>query len=90
MKRGRSRELIELRDRALIKRYYMLTEIQRLRIDDTLRLLSQLEFYISEHRILKIVTNKSHLIKEVKSNLTPKELRPVPLTLEQRQVLGLL
>ena len=46
MKKGRNKELIKLRDEALYRRYYYWTEVQRLRFDDALRLLSEREFFI--------------------------------------------
>ncbi|MDR1518194.1 MAG: hypothetical protein LBS52_08935 [Dysgonamonadaceae bacterium] len=55
MPRGRSKELIRKRDKKLCRRYYFWTEVKRLRFDDTLRLLSEEEFFISEERILAII-----------------------------------
>lgn len=59
MARGRDKELIKLRDEALYRRYYYWTEIQRLRFDDALKVLSNNEFFISEERILSIIRRKS-------------------------------
>lgn len=89
MKRGRSKELIELRDRKLLRRYYELTEIDRLRIDDALRLLSRDEFFIAEDRIWAILRDKSHLLPEILSSLPPRRRQPNRLTAEQLLVLGL-
>ena len=47
MGKGRDKELIKLRDEALCRRYYYWTEIQRLRFDDALKVLSEREFFIS-------------------------------------------
>ena len=58
MKRGRNKELINLRDEALYRRYYYWTEVQRLRFDDALKLLSEREFFISEERIMSIIRRK--------------------------------
>ena len=52
MPKGRDKTLIELRDEALLRRYYYWTEVQRLRFDDALRILSRQEFFISEERII--------------------------------------
>lgn len=88
MKKGRSRELIELRDRKLLRRYHELTEVERLRSDDALRLLSRDEFFISEDRIWAILQEKAHLIPEV--ILEPKQRPRKPrLSTSQRLVLGL-
>ena len=58
MKKGRNKELIKLRDEALHRRYYYWTEVQRLRFDDALKLLSEREFFISEERIMGIIRRK--------------------------------
>lgn len=59
MGKGRDKELIKLRDEALCRRYYYWTEIQRLRFDDALKVLSEREFFISEERIMTIIRRKS-------------------------------
>jgi hypothetical protein len=56
LKRGRNSELIGQRNERLISRYHELTEVQRLRVDDVLRILSTEEFFISERRIWDIIT----------------------------------
>ncbi|GAB6010812.1 transposase [Viscerimonas tarda] len=61
MARGRDRKLIEKRNSALIRRYYYWTEVQRLRFDDTLKVLSENEFFISEQRVLAIIRQCNHL-----------------------------
>lgn len=58
MAKGRDKNLIELRDEALCRRYYYWTEVQRLRFDDALKLLSEREFFISEERIMSIIRRK--------------------------------
>lgn len=58
MKKGRNKELIKLRNEALYRRYYYWTEVQRLRFDDALKLLSEREFFISEERIMSIIRRK--------------------------------
>ena len=58
MGKGRDKELIRLRDEALCRRYYYWTEVQRLRFDDALKVLSEREFFISEERILAIIRRK--------------------------------
>ena len=58
MAKGRDNNLIELRDEALCRRYYYWTEVQRLRFDDALKLLSEREFFISEERIMSIIRRK--------------------------------
>lgn len=58
MGKGRDKELIRLRDEALCRRYYYWTEVERLRFDDALKVLSEREFFISEERILSIIRRK--------------------------------
>ncbi len=58
MNRGRNRDLVDRRDEKLLHRYYYWSEIERLRFDDVLRILSEQEFFISEERIMKIVREK--------------------------------
>ena len=51
MAKGRSEELIRKRDEALIERFIYWTETARLRYDDTIKVLSENEFFISESRV---------------------------------------
>ena len=55
--KGRNRELIERRNAQIVSRYYYWTEVQRLRFDDAVRQLSENEFFLSESRIIQILTN---------------------------------
>lgn len=71
MAKGRSKNLISLRDEKLIRRYYYWTEIRRRRFDDALAILSQEEFFISEARIMAIIRKNC-------DKLTDIEVRPVP------------
>ena len=54
MAKGRSEELIRKRDEALIERFIYWTETASLRYDDTIKVLSEYEFFISESRVLPI------------------------------------
>ncbi len=58
MGKGRNRHLINKRDEALCRRYYYWTEVQRIRFDDVLKILSQEEFFISEERVMAIIRDK--------------------------------
>lgn len=71
MGKGRDKELIRLRDEALCRRYYYWTEVQRLRFDDALRVLSEREFFISEERIMAIIRRKSR-------EGTDRSIKPLP------------
>jgi hypothetical protein len=55
MKRGRSHILIEARDRRMFERYYYWTEVRRMRFDDTIKKLSEEEFFVSESRVMQVV-----------------------------------
>ena len=72
MKKGRNKELIKLRDEALYRRYYYWTEVQRLRFDDALKLLSKREFFISEERIMSIIGRKCREGGTVNAKPLPK------------------
>ena len=52
MPRGRNKELLSRRDEKLLRRYYELTEVQNLRFDRALTLLSKDEYFISEAGIM--------------------------------------
>ena len=79
MKKGRNKELIKLRDEALYRRYYYWTEVQRLRFDDALKLLSEREFFISEERIREGGTVNVKPLPKVKvPRLTAKQLELFP------------
>lgn len=76
MKKGRNSNLIALRDEALCRRYYYWTEVQRLRFDDALRLLSTQEFFISEERIMAIIRKKCSELKDIDVRPVPKVRKP--------------
>ena len=76
MSKGRDKELIELRDEALCRRYYYWTEEKRLRFDDALCILSTQEFFISEERIMSIIRRKCREIKDIQVRPVPKVRMP--------------
>lgn len=43
------------RDQRMYERYYYWTEIRRLRFDDTIKKLSEEEFFVSESRVMQII-----------------------------------
>lgn len=71
MPRGRSKSLINNRNEALCRRWYYWTEVQRLRFDDALRILSTQEFFLSEERIMTIIRQYCREHPE-------GDIRPVP------------
>ena len=76
MGKGRDAELIKLRDEALCRRYYQLTEKQRLRFDDALKILSSQEFFISEERIMAIIRRKVGELEDIALKAVPKVRMP--------------
>lgn len=76
MARGRNKELIKQRDEALCRRYYYWTEVQRLRFDDALKVLSEKEFFISEERIMAIIRKKVGELADITIRPVPKVKKP--------------
>ena len=76
MPRGRNKHLIEQRNSALIRRYYYWTEVQRLRFDDALKILSEQEFFISEERIMAVIRQACLECKDLKVQPVPKVRKP--------------
>ena len=70
--KGRNKELIALRDEILLHRFYYLTEIERIRTDYALSVLSRQEFFISEERIMRIVSKNIQRIAEFRLEPAPK------------------
>lgn len=82
MPRGRDNNLIKKRDEALLRRYYYWTEVQRLRFDDALKVLSEQEFFISQYRIMTIIRENCDKISDIKVKPVPKVRMP-KITAEQ-------
>lgn len=76
MPRGRSKHLIEQRDLALLRRYHYWTEVQRLRFDDALKILSEQEFFISEQRVMAVIRRACRKHKELGVTPVPKVRKP--------------
>lgn len=76
MPRGRNKELMSLRDEKLLRRYYELTEVQNLRFDRALTLLSKDEFFISEARIMAIIRKNCHRLGDIDVKPVPKVRKP--------------
>ena len=85
MPRGRDKELIKRRDEALCRRYYYWTEVQRLRFDDALKVLSKEEFFISEERILAIIRRKCKELDDIAISI-PARIKKPRLTLKQLEL----
>lgn len=76
MPRGRNQELLSLRDEKLLRRYYELTEVQNLRFDRALQLLSVDEFFISEARIMSIIRKNCNRLGDIDVKPVPKVRMP--------------
>ena len=85
-KKGRSRNLINIRDRKILERFIYWTEEQRLRSDDAVKILSQNEFFLSEQRILKII-NTAYRQNGRKVKVVFHQPKPPKLTQEQKDLL---
>jgi hypothetical protein len=73
MKKGRNKGLIDRRDRALCRRYVILTEVQRLYTSAALKTISK-EFFLSEERIYSILRNNSLIVGEYVKTYRSKSL----------------
>lgn len=76
MRKGRSSYLLRLRDIHLVRRFWEISEVQRLRTDDVLAILSTQEFFISEQRIWSILRRNTDLLDKLTAG-EPIEL-PAP------------
>ena len=65
--RGRSPELISLRNECLVARYYYLSEIKRLRYDDAIARLSS-AFFISCSQVQSVTMNNNHLFEQLRGS----------------------
>lgn len=77
-KKGRSQELIERRNRKLLERFVWWYEVQKVRLDETLRILSEEEFFISEQRIWCVVKDAKGLLGSDFVAQVKKPRRQVP------------
>ena len=85
MKQKRDLRLIQKRNAKIAARYYYWTEIQRLRIDDAIKQLSEEEFFLSEPTILRILrTEQSRGEEELRkiASLKGPMRRPPKITAE--------
>lgn len=64
--KGRNSNLIQLRNEHLIRRYYYYYELERMRHDDVLTLLSNKEVFLDTTYIMAIIRQNTHLLKEIK------------------------
>lgn len=75
MVKGRSSNLIKLRNEALLRRYYYWTEVRRHRFDDTYRILSEEEFFLSVDRIRAIIHANIGMLDNMEIKPAPRSRR---------------
>lgn len=54
----KDKKLIETRNAKIVERFTYWTEVKRRRVDDTMKILSEEEFFLSENTILKIIKER--------------------------------
>ena len=75
------------RDEVLLRRYHYWTEVQRLRFDDALRILSEQEFFISEERVMAIIRENYQRVKDIAVKPVPKVKMPKLKTAQLKMLL---
>lgn len=68
--------MLDKRNEAICRRFYYWTEIQRLRFDDALRILSQDEFFIGEDYLMRIIRENASKITDIEIKSVPKVRKP--------------
>ncbi len=64
MKKGRATEMIDLRNRLLIARYYYWTDIWERRFEKVLTVLSKEEFFLTEPTLVRLIMRNDHIYRE--------------------------
>lgn len=83
---ARDTGLIKKRNENILRRYYYWTEVERLRFDDALRILSEEEFFISQGLILKIIRENCDKVKDMGAKQV-KRVRAPRISAEQMRKL---
>lgn len=68
-------KLLAKRNEMLLRRWYYWTEIQRIRFDDALKILSEQEFFLSQERIMVLLRENCDKLKDIKVKPAPKVRR---------------
>lgn len=76
MPKKKASELIRMRNEAICRRYHYWTEVQRLRFDDALRILSREEFFLGEYYIMSIIRRTAPALDDVSVKSVPKVRKP--------------
>lgn len=72
-KKGRNADLIELRNQALLARYYYWSILCERRFDRVLQTLSKQEFFITENTIMRVLSDQDGYLKKLVDNKVPIE-----------------
>lgn len=75
-RKNEDNELLRRRNEKICRRYYYWTEQMRLRFDDTLRILSQEEFFLGEEYIMRIIRETAPTLKDIDVRAVPKVRKP--------------
>jgi len=75
MKRGRSKTLLDSRNKKLVDRYFYWTEVERLRFDDAIKKLSEEEFFISEICVVSVIRKYEEYYKQLQANKTKQTFK---------------
>lgn len=68
--------LIEQRNQLLLARYYYWTEIRRVRFDDTMKILTQREFFVKDRTITNALLDSSTYLDSLyKEKITTRKLK---------------
>jgi len=70
--KGRNPRLIELRNQYLIKRFYYWYDVQRIRRDDALFILSEQEIFLDQDYISRVISDNDYMLKEIRANFKGK------------------
>lgn len=65
---SRRRELIDIRNRVLVARYYYWSELRRRRFDDVLNILSTREFFVCERTVTNTLNDLDAYLNELLKN----------------------
>lgn len=79
-KKGRNTDLVALRNEKILARFVYWYDIQKVRMDETLRILSEEEFFLSQRHIWRIIKDRKYSSEYVAKLRKPsiRSVRGVP------------
>lgn len=63
-KKGRNTDLLEQRNAKICERFAYWYEVQKVRLDETLRILSEEEFFLSQRYLWRIISEQKGVLSE--------------------------